>query len=417
MTTPEEYQRDRWVIALDILGDILFSWEYRASKLKLVEVDWLETAAVDGIHLFYNLKFTESLSQQELNFIAAHEVAHIVLGHLWRSPPDVGAAVRDKENPFKASYLLHRWNMACDYAIHTLLVPFTEADPTVFAMPKNLLYDKAYDGMSADQVYDLLAKKDDADLSPTLCSDVMIGQGDKPATAKDLGGGLWVAVFDQKGNPLDISKEDSAGNLLLPSGHSWDVEQGMGQSSGEDEAHNTRVVAPSEGKKPWGEVLRQYMLNASVNDYSWASPDRSYLSRGLIVPGMQSEVLDGVIAIDISGSIDLRMLNRFGGEIEKIRQELPEYVLHVIWCDNKVRKTQLIHTGEEVDWKVSSGTSTNFRPVFEKIESENLSPRFLLYFTDTQGVFPEEAPVYPVLWAACGFRPWVPWGDLLMLED
>jgi len=44
---------------------------------------------------------------------------------------------------------------------------------------------------------------------------------------------------------------------------------------------------------------------------------------------------------------------------------------------------------------------TDFRPVFKYI-SEQEEPTCLVFFTDMQGHFPEQAPDYPVLWINTG---------------
>jgi predicted metal-dependent peptidase len=76
------------------------------------------------------------LSEEELKFVIAHEVLHIALLHEQR------AGVRDH-------YL---WNVSCDYVINRWLVQLGLGKmPTI-----GLLYDPKFDGMSADEIYDIL---------------------------------------------------------------------------------------------------------------------------------------------------------------------------------------------------------------------------------------------------------------------
>jgi predicted metal-dependent peptidase len=39
----------------------------------------------------------------------------------------------------------------------------------------------------------------------------------------------------------------------------------------------------------------------------------------------------------------------------------------------------------------------------------------LVYFTDAEGIFPERAPDYPVVWLVKGSKP-VPWGRRVVLN-
>jgi predicted metal-dependent peptidase len=62
--------------------------------------------ATDGVSLFFNPDFVDTLSAAELARVLAHEVADPALQHHTR---------RGDRSP-------KRWNMACDYAINPLLI-------------------------------------------------------------------------------------------------------------------------------------------------------------------------------------------------------------------------------------------------------------------------------------------------------
>ena len=53
--------------------------------LRLKAVEWDdETGATDGVHLFYNVKWFEKLTDMERIGFLAHEVMHVVLLHITR---------------------------------------------------------------------------------------------------------------------------------------------------------------------------------------------------------------------------------------------------------------------------------------------------------------------------------------------
>jgi len=66
----------------------------------------IKTMATDGVSLYYNSDFVETLTAAELQGTLAHEVMHPALQHHTRRGD------RDQK----------RWNMACDDAINPLLL-------------------------------------------------------------------------------------------------------------------------------------------------------------------------------------------------------------------------------------------------------------------------------------------------------
>jgi predicted metal-dependent peptidase len=65
--------------------------------------------------------------------------------------------------------------------------------------------------------------------------------------------------------------------------------------------------------------------------------------------------------------------------------------------------------------EISGGGGTDFRPVFDWVEQDRISPDLLVYFTDAQGRFPEREPPYPVIWLVKG-KSRVPFGDRIQLN-
>jgi len=145
-----------------------------AMLLRLETVYDMPTAGTDGEGFFYNPYFVKSLSEEEQNWLVVHEVMHAALKHIWRQAG---------RNPKK-------WNVACDYAIHSIMYQFVNDSSksehkSKLKMPqvkvynartkkyedKNFgLYDPKYDNMSADEIYDLLPeskKKKEKEKNPS----------------------------------------------------------------------------------------------------------------------------------------------------------------------------------------------------------------------------------------------------------
>src|ERR1700745_1040612 len=122
-------QKARTTLLLDhpFFGTLLFRLGAQARSS-------IATMATDGVSLYFNPEFVEKLSSAELIGTLAHEVMHPALQHHTR----------------RAGRSPKRWNMACDYAINPML---RDAGLT---LPKDVLYEARFVGMSAEEIYNLL---------------------------------------------------------------------------------------------------------------------------------------------------------------------------------------------------------------------------------------------------------------------
>ena len=109
-----------------------------ATRLKLVNADeWCATAATDGRHFYYNTRFVNMLRPKEIEFLFGHEVLHCVYDHFGR---------RGERDP-------QIWNIANDYCVNGDLKKHNVGE---FITSVPCLYDKKYEGMSSEEVYDSL---------------------------------------------------------------------------------------------------------------------------------------------------------------------------------------------------------------------------------------------------------------------
>jgi predicted metal-dependent peptidase len=120
----------------------------------------IETMAIDGVSLFYNPKFVETLSAAQLMGTLAHEVLHPALQHHTR---------RNGRDP-------RRWNMACDYAINPILV---DAGLT---LPEGVLLEDRFRGISAERIYNQFEEEEQSQQSS---NDQESQDSDSPASGQD----------------------------------------------------------------------------------------------------------------------------------------------------------------------------------------------------------------------------------------
>lgn len=102
------------------------------------------TMATNGLNIVYHPDFVLSQSDAAIRFVLCHEILHCVGDHMSR---------RGNRDPLV-------WNYAADYAINPILN--AESSGTVFNWPLNDdgtrmgLYEEKYEGMRAEDIYDLL---------------------------------------------------------------------------------------------------------------------------------------------------------------------------------------------------------------------------------------------------------------------
>lgn len=148
-----------------------------------------------------------------------------------------------------------------------------------------------------------------------------------------------------------------------------------------------------------------------------------------------TKIRDFVIAIDTSGSTAGAMVQNFLDRTYSVLQTTEcfgeECNIHVIQCDDRVRKDTKIKNPEEMDryikkLQITGFGGTDFRPAFEYVEElrkkgELSRLKGLIYFTDGRGTYPSKAPGYPVLFvlANTGYdvQGIPPWAAYVILEE
>lgn len=391
----------RTTLLLDhpFFGTLLFRLGARACSS-------IATMATDGVSLFYSPEFVDTLNAAELAGVLAHEVMHPALQHHTR---------RGDRNP-------PRWNMACDYAINPILL---DAGLT---LPKNVLIDDRFRGMSAERIYNLI-EEDEEQESSSGESGSQSGNG----SAAPEDGSLQ---NNESGNePQPPSTPGGVGQVLdapVPEAESgpsvaeqvrqWQiaVEQAetIAKVAGKLPAGMVRAVGASRAAKvDWRELLRRAWSDTIPGDYSWTCPNRRHIWAGLYLPGITSEGVGEIaIAVDCSGSVNSRQLGLFGAEIRSILAGHRPRLVHVLYFDAAVQKVETYQAGQLVSLSPVGGGGTDFRPCFDWLAEKGIVPQTLVFLTDLCGTLPSEAPAYPVIWASTETRR-APFGEVVPIES
>jgi predicted metal-dependent peptidase len=340
-------------------------------RLRLVERPDLpppSTFAVDGRNIFYNPAFVDKISSNEVKFVLAHEVMHCVYEHMSR---------RGDRNPKK-------WNIAGDYSINGVLIQ------SGFTMPKGGLYEPAFDGKSADEIYSLL-----------------------PDPPPDGGGGSGPGPLDQVMDGTEGEAESIATEWKIATIQAANSAKMAGKLPESLKRLVDELITP---KVDWRDQLRRFITEKSRDDYTWMRPNRRYAAMNLFLPSLYSETMGRlVVAIDTSGSISDDILQAFGSEIKAAHIASRPSELINIYCDARVNHVDTFGPSEELHFDMHGGGSTDFNPPFGHVDEHNLKPACFIYLTDGYGPFPPSPPDYPVLWVmTTDVTP--PWGEVIRIQ-
>jgi predicted metal-dependent peptidase len=335
-----------------------------STRLKLVNADeWCPTAATDGRHFYYNSRFVNLLRTKEIEFLFGHEVLHCVYDHFGR---------RGDRDP-------QLFNVANDYCVNADLIKHRVGEK-ITSVP--CLYDPKYDGMSSEQIYDILyenaEKIDINDLLDKLLDEHMDGEGEgdgEEGEDSDKGGKgrpkLSKADRDKirdeiKEAVLAAASASGAGNL--PSGVKRLLED------------------MTQPKMNWRELLRMNLESTIKSDFTWMRSSRRGWHMDAVMPGMKNdELIDVAISIDASGSIGERMLKDFLAEVQGIMDSFPAYKLHIVTFDTNTYNPQTYDSDNLdsiCDYEVTGGGGTDFDCVFDYFKANDIQPKRHIMFTD-----------------------------------
>lgn len=178
-----------------------------------------------------------------------------------------------------------------------------------------------------------------------------------------------------------------------------------------------------ESRVDWHSALSDFMRKTCASDYSFAHRNRRYTD--VYSPALRSDsMLDILVMVDTSGSIDDDQVAYFGSEIRELCNEL-NFRLTVIYIDTKVQSVQQFMPGEEGELVPKGGGGTRFKPGFDWIVDQEGAeePRDysgIIYFTDGQ-CYDKINCKYPLIWILYGegrnrqFSQ--PSGEIVHIED
>lgn len=324
-------------------------WGTMVSRLFLEHTDDIPTCATNGRKIFYNATFVNTKTVDELKFICAHEILHVMLDHIGRTG--------DRDHRLT--------NIAQDYAINDILV--TES---VGKMPEMALYDKKYHEWGWEQIYeDLLENAEKInidDLVQRLIDQHMNGEGE-----------------DGKGKGLSQEELDVLRDEIREAMISAAQQVGIGNTPAGIRRLLKDLIEP---KMNWKELLQQQIESQIRGDYTFMKPSRRSWHLDAILPAQNVEkAVDVTIAIDTSGSISHEQVREFFSEIKGIVESFQSYKINVCCWDTAMYNFQTFteDNGDDIfDYEIMGGGGTDPNCVYEYLKENDIVPRQMCFFTD-----------------------------------
>lgn len=340
------------------------------TRLKLINADeWCATAATDGRNFYYNTRFIKMLRPREVEFLFGHEILHCIYDHFGR---------RGSRDP-------QLWNIAGDYANNADLKKYRIGE---FITSVPCLYDKKYEGMSTEEIYDDLyenAEKIDVDqLVDQLLDDHMDQDGDGQGDGNEEGKGSRPQLTDEERQAI----KDEIKEAMISAAQNSDA-------GNIPEGVRRLISQLTEPKMNWRELLAMQLESTIKSDYSWIRASRKGWHVDAVMPGMKTtDAIDIVIMLDMSGSISDTMTRDFLSEVKGIMDAFEDYRIVIGSFDTEVYNVQTFTSDNLEDiteYNLMGGGGTDFDAMFRYLKNEGIEPEKLVVFTD-------------------GY-PWGSWGD------
>lgn len=387
------------------------------TRLPLIEVprdSWCTTAATDGYFIYWNPVFFESLAEDEVMGVLAHELLHVVLAHLERR------GMREERT----------WNVAVDHAVNLYLLQ------QGMKLPENRLADRRFSDMTAEEIYSRLHAVLSSKASATGTEGGVIRIGNRKTSGK-RNASKGPTEESPDGFDIHIQPDDPRVAVYQRDRLSPDELKRLStelQIDLQREMDQGKVPADfveafrfsSRSRVPWQVLLARCFSGIRRDDYRFLPPSKKHAWRGIYLPSVGVPGAQTIVcAIDTSGSIQGKIAEQFLSEVSRLRMSA-KCKLYVVQCDARIQKIDSYESWETPNALGDLGTllgrgGTDFRPLFDWVKTfvipRDGNPDFIVYLTDGFGTFPEKWNICPVVWVVAGDNTKFPFGTVIPMDD
>ena len=372
--------------------------------------------------LLINEAFAEQLNKEDMTWVLAHEVMHLVTVTHGRMPDGAYPII---------------WNVASDAVINYIITD-DAGIPIIRPEVCNPIYGgewEKYKDSTTEQVYYDLIKDAEKQLGMSLNNFLKEYEGGGEGGAASGHGGKgkmkdkwWDDSAGRLGKKGNTKGTDADGNAQSDEGMTeeqrsqWKqriasaaaAAKQAGKMSGALDNFVTTILQP---KKDWKRELRSLARTAIRTQWTWKLPSRRTSSK-VRTPGKDRGTPTAICYIDTSGSMSDGELQRCLSETAKIFQICGGNG-HLILGDSEIYFSGKMDASQLSNLKEVRRGGTDFTVLFDHIEETFLKqPALLVGFTDCCGPFPKSPPNFSVVWCRpkSSYTGKPPWGRLIEVE-
>lgn len=330
-----------------------------------------KTGYTDGRNIYYYRSFLKQIDAEQVVFLTAHEIMHMIYDHLSRL---------NGRDPIY-------WNMACDYVINDLLVK-----NKIGKFIENGLLDSHNYGSdkTADEVYEILLKnKEKQSITLDIHLDLS-GNQNSPSSNSRSGNNPSIKVKVYGGKELTREELEKIKNELkekIITIYNQEKDN-PGSLPGLVALGIDRVVDLIEHPKiSWKNLLREFITSYMPYDTAYHVLSRKSFFSDFIFPGIvNNEKIQIWVAVDTSGSISNKQLSEVKTELESIADTFDSCEMNVLCFDTDVYNVfsfDEFSTKENIlKYKFVGGGGTSLNKVFDYFKNNDINPKKLIVFTD-----------------------------------
>lgn len=324
----------------------------------------------------YNKQFVAKMTDDNVLAVLCHEVLHVALEHILRTPRRVRTEPR-----------LHQiWNLAIDLVANAILAAEGFKLPTELEGMKGCGIVPKLDGANAwsytfeqfgvtvtnvlkrtaEEVFHLLLRSLPQDLS------------------NGMPGGFDSHEGCADGDPLDQEQTDKlarewSGRVAEAAAAARSKGQLPGGLAG-------LLDKVAESKVNWRARLWQFVQSHAVSGFTWARPCRRALAIGVYLPSPYKENLELVLSADSSGSVSKECLARQIGEAQAIVQAMDNVKATMIISDAAIHEVFELDKFNVAAWLAQEHKwgrgGTSHGPVVDWILENKPEARLYVCMTD-----------------------------------
>jgi predicted metal-dependent peptidase len=379
-----------------------------------LEVSWkIPTAATNGKKIWFNPKFVQTLSIDEIIGLLCHEWMHVMFLH-----------------PFRIGERNHKiFNIAGDAVINWILLYENK-----LKLPNPRIERKDADGKDTEQMYDIIEKEmkppepkeppkgggnqeeqeegdnEDGEMEsdePKAGNDGGDGESgseEAPESEEGSGGGKEGEKEEEssegkvegsgdgggdskKGEPSEEKISNESFDEVVPFEGDEDETPQELESRVKETVEKALLIARSRGTVPgwaediiksiyepvvpWEQIVQAWFSEKAKEDYTWKRPNRRYSD--VYLPKLESPAVGHIAFLeDTSGSMQDIELSQISGQLEYLMDTF-KMEMTIIYFDYSVQGVIHVDRGDKIDLDKHPGRGgTNFVVGFEKLEEMNL---------------------------------------------